>query len=90
MAVETIIENQVNMYKDKLLNIIEDKLLVEQKLVDFWEAADFDMIDTLLEKFSGHEKVPHFIMNPTKHLKQLISLLKFIEYSKEKLKQIYR
>lgn len=90
VAVETIMQNQVNTYKDKLLNIIGDKIFVEQELVDFWETVDFDVIDTLLGKFAGHEKFPYFIMNPTKHFKQLISLLKFLEYSKEKLKQIYR
>ncbi len=88
-AVEAVSEGRVDTYKRELLKIIGDKLSLEQELVDFWEAAGFERVDVLLKRFSKHKKFPYFIMNPTKYSQQLITLLKILKYTGEKLKRVH-
>ncbi|HHU68696.1 MAG TPA: NAD(P)/FAD-dependent oxidoreductase [Thermoanaerobacterales bacterium] len=89
VAVEAVLEERVDTYKQELLKIIGDKLSLEQELVNFWEAAGFELVNRLLKRFSKYKKFPYLIMNPAKYSQQLITLLKILKNTEGKSKRVH-
>ncbi|MDI3533814.1 MAG: digeranylgeranylglycerophospholipid reductase [Thermosediminibacterales bacterium] len=72
IAIQAIIEGDVSNYRKRLWKIIGNKLSLEQELLEYWAASDFDSLDSFVSFLSRNKKISSLFLNPIAYSRLLI------------------